>query len=104
ISSTFEQKHDIHSFKRKIDDNAFLFGKDIVKSVDTNKLLSTNSSNERYIMDSFQRMVVFALAELASYEKSETLDVRLVTGMPSEELQFTKLKNTFEDFLKGMHV
>lgn len=104
ISSSFEQEFDVHSFKRKTDDNAFIFGKDISKAVATNKLLSTNSSNERYTIESFQRMVVFALAELASYEETETVDVRLVTGMPSEELQFSRLKKTFEDFLMGMHV
>ena len=104
ISASFEQKFDVHSFKRKTDDNAFIFGKDIALAVDTNKLLSTNSSNERYTIESFKRMVVFALAELASHEDGETVDVRLVTGMPSEELQFSKRRDNFEKFLMGMHV
>lgn len=103
ISSSFEQKYNVHSYKRKTDDNSYLFGKDIMLAVASNKLISTNSSNERYTMDSFQRMVEFALGELASYEDSETIEVRLVTGMPSEELQYARLKSSFERFLKGMH-
>lgn len=104
ISSKFKQKKNVHTFKRKEDDNAFLFGKDIIESVANNKLIPTNSSNERYSIPSFQRMVEFALTELSSYKKSETLDVRLITGMPSEELAFSNLAKTFEKFLKGMHV
>lgn len=103
ISSSFEQKHEVHSFKRKADANSYLFGKDILDAVNADRLISTNSTNKRYKMTAFQRMVEFALAELASFEWEDTVDVRLVTGMPSEELQYETLKNDFLNFLEGMH-
>lgn len=103
ISSSFEQKHDIRSFKRKSDANTFLFGKDILNAVNADNLIPTNSTNKRYKMPAFQRMVEFALSELASYEGQDTVEVRLVTGMPSEELQYATLKKDFQSFLEGMH-
>ena len=104
ISSNFEQKYNIHTFKRKEDDNAYIFGKDIKKAVNDSDLIHTNSSNERYTLENFKRLVIFSLAELGSFEKEESIDVRLITGMPSEEVEINKLKDSFLKFLLGMHV
>lgn len=103
ISSIYEEENNVHSFKRKSDDNAYLFGADIINKSHANSLIWTNSNNDRYNIESFKRLAEFALCELASYEESDSIDVRLVTGMPSEELGFSRIKSNFEDFLKGIH-
>lgn len=105
VSSAFENTFNVNTFKRKSDDEEYYFGVEIAKEVDEVDLTTTNSSNDRYNTLAFQRMAEFALAELAVFEDDPSkVDVRLVTGMPSNEIEFTGLKNGFIKFLEGVHV
>lgn len=105
VSSAFSNDLDLNTFKRKGDREEFYFGKDISKEIDMDNLTTTNSNNNRYETLPFQQMADFALAELASLEEdSSNVDVRLVTGMPSNEIGFSDLRKGLQEFLKGAHV
>ncbi|WP_186673509.1 hypothetical protein [Sporosarcina sp. BP05] len=104
VSSAFKNDFKLNTFKRKQDDHEYLFGEDIAMEVEEGFITTTNSNNKRYETIAFQQMADFALAELASYEDESKVDVRLVTGMPSNEIQFATLKKDFSSFLKGVHV
>lgn len=104
VSSAFKNDFKLNTFKRKSDDYEYLFGEDLLLEVDESSITTTNSNNKRYETLVFQQMAEFALAELASYEKESKVDVRLVTGMPSNEIQFAALKKDFQVFLEGVHV
>src|SRR5699024_7500006 len=69
----------VKRYQRK-DEIEYVYGKDLEKAIDPEDLISTNSSNNRYALDSFKRLVDFSLAELASLENEKSLNVRLVTG------------------------
>lgn len=102
-SLSFSDGLSINRYQRK-DEGEYVFGKDLERAIDPEELISTNSSNNRYTLDSFKRLVDFSLAELASYEEEKNINVRLVTGMPSVEMSMQKKKDTFERYLKGTHV
>lgn len=103
IGNIFADDADIHYFQRK-DEPEYVAGKDIEKVIEPADLIPTNSANNRYELPSFKRLVDFALAELASYEDSNNIDVRLVTGMPSNEIEMAKKKDAFERYLSGSHL
>lgn len=105
LDGEFETKYRINRFSRKQDSQVYIFGEDIEDAISNpNDLISTNSNNVRYNLKSFEQLVEFSLSELAKYEDDNTVDVRLVTGMPSVDIQKKEIVNTFEDFLKGVHV
>lgn len=104
VSATFKNDFRINTFKRKSDDYEYYFGEDLLLEVDEEDVLTTSSNNKRYNTVVFQQMAEFALAELASYEEESKVDVRLVTGMPSNEIGFSTLKKDFQTFLEGVHV
>lgn len=103
IGNMFADDADVHYFQRK-DEIEYVAGKDIEKVIEPAKLVTTNSANNRYELPSFKRLIDFALAELASYEDSNNIEVRLVTGMPSNEIRMAQKRDAFEKFLSGSHL
>ena len=103
LEDHFSNDEDIHLYKRK-DESEYVAGKDIEKVIEPEKLITTNSANNRYNLDSFKRLVDFSLAELASLEDENNIEVRLVTGMPSNEILMKEKKAAFENYLKGTHL
>src|SRR5690625_1051946 len=95
--------YEYNKYKRK-DEPEYVGGKDIEEIIQDDKLISTNSNNNRYKLDSFKRLVDFSLAELASYEEERNLDVRLVTGMPSNEMAMEERKKELEEYLLENHL
>lgn len=94
---------DIHYYARK-DEPTYVAGSDIEKAINPSQLVNTNSANNRYKMVAFKQLVDFSLAELSSYEDSKNIEVRLITGMPSNDIYMKERKEAFERFLLGTHV
>lgn len=104
VGEQFSNNFDINLFKYKEDENNHVFGVEIEDAINSDQLLSTDSTNNRYMLPAFKKLVDFALTELASMEEDTKIDVRLITGMPSEDIQKPDFLNAFETFLKGHHV
>ncbi|XOT29646.1 hypothetical protein ACLQ7P_23200 (plasmid) [Bacillus subtilis subsp. subtilis] len=75
--------------------------KNVVNS--TNKLLSSYTFERRYSSDNYKLLVDFVLGDLASDYKEKHLEVRVITGMPSDELE-QKDRKELEEVFKGSHV
>lgn len=103
LGDLFESDANVHYFQRK-DEPKYVVGADIEKVIDPSNLITTNSANNRYELTSFKRLVDFALAELASYEETRNIDIRLITGMPSNEINMPQKKGAFETYLLGSHL
>lgn len=103
LTNEFADDLSISVFQRK-DELEYVFGNDIEKAVNTSDIISTDSINNRYELDSFKRLVDFALAELASYENETNINVRLVTGMPSAEIEMSAKYEAFKKYLQGNHL
>src|SRR5699024_1160594 len=95
--------YDVDVFQRK-DEERYVMGKEIERAISPRMLRSTNSSNNRYAFDEFKRLIDFSLIKLASFENEESIDVRLVTGMPSEERLMEEKYNAFKEYLLGRHI
>lgn len=104
LGGMLEQSYDINIFHRKQDKVNYVFGKEIDEAISPEKHIKAYSSNNRYTLTSFQQLVDFSLAELASFENEKTIDVRLVTGMPSRDMDKQGLVNDFKEFLEGHHI
>lgn len=106
LGNTFEESYNINAFHHKEDQAKTIFGKDIESAISPSKLISTNSNNNRYLLQSFRQLVDFSLAELASLstDQETSIDVRLVTGMPSGDMQKGEFLEAFKSFLEGHHV
>ncbi|APT48374.1 ParM/StbA family protein [Bacillus safensis] len=74
--------------------------KNAVKSPD--KLLPTYTFQDRYKSDLYKLLVEFVLGELA-LDYDDTVNVRVVTGMPSDELE-QQDKEDLEQAFEGSHV
>ncbi|AQS42484.1 hypothetical protein LSG23_20590 (plasmid) [Bacillus velezensis] len=75
--------------------------KNVVNS--SNKLLSSYTFEGRYGSDNYKLLVDFVLGDLASDYKEKHLEVRVITGMPSDELE-QEDRQTLEDVFEGSHV
>lgn len=95
--------YDYHIYQRK-DEQKYVAGKDVERVIQPSKIIPTNSRNNRYDLESFKRIVDFAICELASYEDEENIDVRIVSGLPSDEFRMSEKKNAFEKYLMGNHL
>lgn len=95
--------YEYHTYQRK-DEPEYVAGKDIEKIIDPDKLVTTNSNNNRYKLASFKRLIDFALTELASYEDEKNIEIRLVSGLPSNEMKMDERKKAFEEYLLGNHL
>jgi len=100
----FQNNFDINLFKYKEDEASLVFGSEIEDAIEPENLLPTDSTNNRYLLPAFKKLVDFALAELASMEDETKIDIRLVTGMPSDDIQKSEFIQSFKTFLKGHHV
>lgn len=103
LDNEFTDDLDVNHFQRK-DEDEYNFGADIENSFSNEQLITTNSNNNRYTLESFKRLVDFSLAELTSYEEETNIEVRLVTGVPSNEVKMKSKYDAFKDYLKGTHV
>lgn len=107
LNDNFDTELNVSLFSRKEDKQSFVFGQDIEKVVLPKDLIDTNASENRYNKKSFQQLVEYSLAELGKCEtnnENNTLEVRLVTGMPSNDLSNKDYVNDFREFLQGTHV
>lgn len=103
LSNEFNDDLNVSTFQRK-DEPLYVYGADIESAIKPESLITTNSNNNRYALTSFKRLVDFALAELASYEEETNINVRLVTGMPSNELKMSEKYEVFSEYLQGNHL
>jgi len=101
--SELETNYDVGIFQRK-DEEKFVLGNDVGEVIEPSRLLSTSDLNNRYDNTLFKRLIDFVLVDLASYENEESIDVRLVTGMPSHELAMSEKRKKFHDYLLGRHI
>src|SRR5699024_8610378 len=93
----------IHVFNRK-DEPSYVMGRDLSEAIEPSKLINTSGTSNRYSVKNFKRLIDFVLADLASYEDNESVDVRLVTGMPSHELSMPSKRDAFHNYLEGRHI
>ncbi|MEC0526213.1 plasmid segregation protein ParM [Bacillus sonorensis] len=75
--------------------------KDVVTS--SNKLLSSYTFQNRYSSDNYKLLVDFVLGDLALDFEEQVLEVRVITGMPSDELEQDDRKE-LEKVFEGSHV
>ncbi|PDY14106.1 hypothetical protein COO16_03860 [Bacillus pseudomycoides] len=81
----------------------YIWGEDLKEVVASNKLISSFTVDKRYKSENYQLLVDFVLGELAYDFKEKNLNVRVVTGMPSEELG-TQDQKDLETVFAGTHV
>src|SRR5699024_2085198 len=98
-----DSKDDVSIFQRK-DEGKYVMGSDIEDVIEPAELLSTSELNNRYENILFKRLIDFVLVDLARFEDQESIDVRLVTGMPSHENAMARKKKAFHDYLLGRHI
>src|SRR5699024_3289623 len=98
-----EDSYNVNTFNYK-NDRKYVVGHDVEDVFQPKDLIATDSKNNRYAKKAFQQLVDAVLADLASLEDSKTVDVRLITGMPSDDLAHEGSKESFVNFLKGHHI
>ncbi|MEH6892161.1 hypothetical protein V7024_21315 [Bacillus sp. JJ864] len=81
----------------------YIWGEGLKEVVASDKLISSFTVDKRYKSENYELLVDFVLGELASDFKEKNLNVRVVTGMPSEELE-TQDQEDLETVFKGTHV
>lgn len=81
----------------------YIWGEGLKDIVASDKLISSFTIDKRYKSENYKLLVDFVLGELASDFKEKSLNVRVVTGMPSEELE-TQDQEDLETVFMGTHV
>lgn len=81
----------------------YIWGEGLKDIVTSDKLISSFTIDKRYKSENYKLLVDFVLGELASDFKEKSLNVRVVTGMPSEELE-TQDQEDLETVFMGTHV
>lgn len=81
----------------------YVWGKGIKNVVNSNKLLSSYTFENRYNQDNYKLLVDFVLGELALDYDQKMIEVRVITGMPSDELEQEDRKE-LENVFEGSHV
>lgn len=105
ISDLFDKGTDQYNvFESSLDDGTeYIWGEKLREAISPNKLIHTYTHENRYNNKRFKLLCQFVLAELASQYEEDTLDVVLVTGMPSAEIK-TDLDAKLKEFLKKKHL
>ncbi|WP_332699212.1 hypothetical protein [Halalkalibacter lacteus] len=99
----FSVERSYNVFESTIHDEVhYVWGTGIKDAVNHNKLLPTYTHNNRYSNKRFKCLFQFVLAELASDFEEKSLDVLLVTSLPSNEIGSEDEKK-LREFLKRTH-
>lgn len=96
---------DVDSFESRLDEKTkYLYGKDITKIVKKkSELITLHQEKERIKNKHYKMAIEFSLAKLAASFKGDSLDVFLVTGMPSADIG-TNEEKELRDFLHRTHI
>lgn len=105
IGNIFNGNENLYnSFESSLDDGVkYIWGEELRKAVKPEDLIHTYTHENRYANKRFKLLSQFVLAELASQYKEDSIDVVLVTGLPSAEIK-TEDDVKLKEFLKGKHL
>jgi len=105
LALTNQDEKGYEVFQSQLDDGVkYIWGEEISSAVEPDSLIPTYTHHNRYNQKRFKLLCTFILGELASdYSDEELMDVKVVTGLPSQEIG-TEDEKYFKEFLQQKHV